>query len=205
MKVLLVAVLLCLATRAGFAEEANGSAAPPIYVGEFQPVEQPSSGFGPLHALTSGLHDRSVDKEATALSLAVVRALQNRQIAAQKLAPDGPLPASGWLVRGVFYSLDSGGHLLSLPFLNSHKSPNVEVSVTIADCAKDPATPFAVIGTDAVIKGRGAPIGWNPYVIGARLVIKDVERTNSLDDLAAQIAQKISENWTDLAHQDAGR
>ena len=84
MKLLLAALLLCLGTRAGFAQEANGPAqsSPTIYVGEFQPVEQPSSGFGPLHALTSGLHARSVDKEAAALSLAVVKALQKQQIAA---------------------------------------------------------------------------------------------------------------------------
>jgi hypothetical protein len=153
---------------------------PVIYVGEFQPAEAPSSGFGPLHSLTSTVHTHRLDENAAKLSGSIVRALKNHNVSAEAL-PSDVTPSSGWIVRGVFYSLDSDSHLISIPFLRPTKGPNVEVTVTIADAAKDPDTPFAVIGTDAVLKGQNSPIGWNPYVVAARFAIHTVESDRSME------------------------
>ena len=65
--------------------------------------------------------------------------------------------------------------------------------------------PFAIIGTDSVLKGQGAPIGWNPYVVSARFVVHRIEGDKSLNDLADQIAQKIVDRATELSNQDAAR
>ena len=175
---------------------------PTIHVENFQPAAKTSTGFGPLHAITSGLHTHRVDENAAALSHAVVAALLKAHIAAQALSPSEPLPRSGWLMRGVFYSLDESGHPLTIPFL-SKKTPNVEVTVTLADSAINPDTPFAVIGTESVLKGQGAPLGWNPYVVSARLVVHRFEGDKSLNELADQLAQKIADRSADLLTRDA--
>lgn len=199
---LLGCLLLSLfAARSGLADE-RGVSLPIIYVDQFQPAAKSSGGFGPLHAIKSGLHSRRVDENAAALSHALVTSLSTQHFEAKE-APS-KLPPSGWLLRGIFYSLDEGGHVLSLPFLSTRKSPDVEVTVTLADIAKDPLTPFAVIGTESVLKGQGAPLGWNPYVVGARFVVHKIEGDTSLKDLADQIAQKVAQQAADLtAHAAA--
>ena len=63
---------------------------------------------------------------------------------------------------------------------NDRRSPNVQVTVTLTDIFKNPETPFAIIGTDSVLKGQGAPIGWNPYVVSPRFVVNRVEDDQSL-------------------------
>jgi hypothetical protein len=146
-----------------------------LYVQPFQPVAKGSSGFGPLHAITSGLHAHRVDENAAGLSRVVVASLLKAHIAAQGLPLNAPLPQTG---------------------------PNVEVTVTLADIAKNPDRPFAIIGTDSVLKGEGAPIGWNPYVVSARAVAHRIEGDKSFD-LADQIAQKIAERSADLISRNA--
>jgi hypothetical protein len=176
-----------------------------LYVEEFRPLSRPSSGFGPIHALASGLHTRRVDENVVALLRSLVASLSKLHVAAQALPPKEPVPQSGWLLRGVFYSLDDGGHLLTIPFLSTRKKKNVEVTVTLTDSAKDPSAPFAIIGTDSVLKRQGAPIGWNPYVVSARFIVHRIEGDKSLNDLADQIAQKIVDRATELSNQDAAR
>ena len=66
--------------------------------------------------------------------------------------------------------MDENSRLISVPFISTDKGPNVEVSVTVADYAQNPDIPFAVIGTEAVLKGQGTAISWNPYVAAAKFV-----------------------------------
>jgi hypothetical protein len=194
------ALMCCIGRHAAQAQAVLASP-PTLYVAEFQPVAKQSGGFGPLHAISSGLHAHRVDENAAALSRALVAALSKAHFAAKALLNE-PLPQSGWVMRGVFYSLDEGGHLISIPFLGSRKSPSVQVTVTLTDIAKNPETPFAIIGTDSVLKGQGAPIGWNPYVVSARFVVHRVEGDQSINDLAEQIAQKIAEHSADLVSRN---
>jgi hypothetical protein len=175
----------------GQAQPAPGSAAvPTIYVGEFQPVDA-AQGHGPLGAIASTMHANTVDQGAKKLSDALVAALHSRKISVMRLHEADPLPAQGWIVRGVLYSLDKESHLVSLPFHKSNQGPNVEVSVTIADASSAPGKPFAIVGTDAALKGQGSALSWNPYIIGAKLVIDKAESDSSIAKLAQQIADKI--------------
>jgi hypothetical protein len=195
-------ILGWLASSAGHAQSAVASSpsTPLLYVDEFRPIAQSSGGFGPLHALASGMRAHRADENAAELSKDLVAALSAAHSTAHPLPPAAPLPKSGWLIRGVFYSLDEGGHLISIPFLSAKKSPNVEVTVTLADLSQNPDTPFAVIGTDSVLMGQGAPIGWNPYVVAARFVIHRAEGDRSLTGLADEIAQKIIANLSELSN-----
>jgi hypothetical protein len=184
---------LAAGVNAGAAQVIAGSE-PTIYVGDFVPVDN-AEGNGLLGGVASSMHTRTVNRDAEKFSDAIVAALNDRHVVAARL-PDA-IPAQGWIVRGVFQSLDKSTHLISLPF-SKQKGPNVEVSVTIADAAKDPNTPFAVVGSDAALKGQGNALSWNPYIIGAKLVYKSVEGSKSLDALAGQIADKILQNQSAL-------
>ena len=176
---------------------------PTLYVGKFQPVEHAPSGFGPLHALNSDIHRLKADSNAARLSSALVEALRKLQAQAEPLPTDAALrPHAGWLIQGVFYALDENSRLISVPLLSSHKGPNVEVSVTVADCARDCDIPFAVIGTDAALKGQGTAISWNPYVAAAKFVVHQVQGQDALATLADQIARKVLDQRQELiAHE----
>ena len=50
-------------------------------------------------------------------------------------------PSSGWLIQGVFYALDENSRLISVPFVQTDKGPNVEVSVTVTDYALNSDVP----------------------------------------------------------------
>jgi hypothetical protein len=183
--------------------EDSGAPLPTLYVGSFQPVERTSSGFGPLHALASDLHKIKADGNAAEMLDALVKVLRKRDTWADVLPADAaPLPPTGWLIRGVYYGLDDESGLISVPFLGTSKEPDVEITVTLAECAKDPSVPFAVIGTDAVLKGQGSAASWNPYVVAAKFVVHKVQGRASLDGLADQIAQKILDERAELPIHD---
>jgi hypothetical protein len=175
---------------------------PKLYVGEFQPVERARNGFGPIHALNSDIRRIKADSNAARLSTALTEEL--RKLGAHtdpQPAGASHRPNSGWLVQGVFYAMDENSRLISVPLVSSGKGPNVEVSVTITDCSLNPDIPFAVIGTETVLKGQGTAISWNPYVAAAKFVLHQVKGQDSIAVLAAQIAQKIiDENESLLAH-----
>jgi hypothetical protein len=177
---------------------------PPLYVGRFAPVEQAPEGSGPLHALNSRIRQRKADSNAAKLSSALVAALRKHQVPADPLPEDPALrPHSGWLVQGIFYALDENSRLISVPLLTSNKGPNVEVSVTVADFAMDPTMPFAVIGTDAALKGQGTAISWNPYVAAAKFVFYQAQGQDAIAVLADQIARKILDERPQLLAHDA--
>ena len=183
----LLATLLLAVSAAG-----ARSAEPNIYVGSIEPLQQAPGGSGPLHHLATRSHNRKVNQSAATLSKDIARALSSQNAPAVVLSTDAPLPMEGWLVRGVYYAIDNG-RLISVPVAGSDKGLNVEVTITVADFATDPKIPFAVIGTEAAVKGQGIPAGWNPYVIAARFVVDKAEGQHALDALADQIATKILE------------
>jgi len=168
------------------------SAEPSIYVGSIEPLQQAPSGSGPLHHLATRSHNRKVNQSAATLSRDIARALSSHNAPAVVLSTDAPLPTEGWLVRGVYYAIDNG-RLISVPVPGSDEGSNVEVTITVADCANDPKTPFAVIGTEAAVEGQEIPAGWKPYVIAAKFVVDKAKGQHALDTLADQIATKILE------------
>ena len=63
--------------------------------------------------------------------------------------------------------------------------------------------PFAVIGNEAILKGQGTAVSWNPYVAAAKFVVHQVQGEDSLQLLANQIAQKIVDERQNLVMHDA--
>lgn len=202
---LIVVSALILSTGAARADEAASQSAglPMLYVGKFQPLGQSPRAFGPLHALNSDIHRLKAARNAERLSSALIEALRKREARVEMLPADAALrPHSGWLLQGVYYALDENNHLISVPLLSTHNGPNVEVSVTVADLARNPDVPFAVIGTDAVLKGQGTAISWNPYIAAAKFVFHEVQGQDSITILADQIAQKFLDEHQELLGHD---
>jgi hypothetical protein len=143
-------------------------------------------------------------ENAARLSSALIAALVKRGARAEKLPTDVALrPRSGWIIQGIFYALDQNSRLISVPLLSKQTGPNVEVSVTVADGAKNPDAPFAVIGNDAILKGQGTAVSWNPYVAAAKFVVHQAQGEDSLQLLADQVAQKILDERQNLLMHDA--
>ncbi|TKC79888.1 DUF4410 domain-containing protein [Trinickia terrae] len=201
----LIALFSILFVRAQQPGASGAATAPVMYVKDFQAVQE-SSGSGRLISrLREKSHERSAGQNAGALAKALVEQLKSAGIDAHYLAPGEPLPmpASGWLIGGMFYSRDSGGRIQSLLSGSSSSTPNTEVSVTIADVAGDPDVPFAVVGAEDAIKGQGTVASWNPYIVAAKFVFKKVEGTSAVDSLAKDIATRIVGNMAELQQKDA--
>jgi hypothetical protein len=182
------------------------SAHPMLYVGKFEPIEHAPTGFGPLHALNADIRRIKADSNAARLSTALTAELRKLGARADSLPADASRrPTSGWLIKGVFYALDENSRLISVPFVHTDRGPNVEVSVTVADFALNPDSPFAVIGTEAVLKGRGTAVSWNPYVAAAKFVLHQVKGEDSIDVLATQIAKKIIDERQRLLEHDPSK
>jgi hypothetical protein len=196
--------LVLAATGLRAAEPAAAlSGVPAVFVGEFRPIEQAPQGRGPLRALNANYRQLQADRNASRFAAALVEALRKRGFQAASL-PEDPAarPGAGWLIRGLYYALDENSRLISLPLSGSDKGPNVEVSVTVADCARDPDVPFAVIGSEAALKGQGTPVSWNPYVAAAKFVVHRAQGEDSLAQLADEIARKLGDVHEDLVAHD---
>jgi hypothetical protein len=201
---ILAGLVLLAAGGSDAAEPAAAvTAVPVLYVGEFRPIEQAPQGRGPLRALNADYRRLKADRNAARFTSALVAALRKQGLRAEALPDDpAPRPAAGWLIGGVYYALDANSRLISLPLSGSDKGPNVEVSVSVADCGHNPEVPFAVLGSEAALKGQGTPVSWNPYVAAAKFVVQRAQGEDSIARLADDIARRILEVREDLLAHD---
>ncbi|HTY43291.1 MAG TPA: DUF4410 domain-containing protein [Thermoanaerobaculia bacterium] len=171
----------------------------PVYVqdftGAYEPAQSSSSGrSGPLARIRAARANEKASSSASQLSGDIVKEFQAQGFTASRLDPGKTLPSDGWLVKGTFYATDSGGNIIPTELLGGEQKPNTQLSVSVANLAKDPNAPFIVFGKAEALKGQGAPVGWNPYVVAAKFVINQVESATDLDKLAREIVQTIMQN-----------
>ena len=201
----ILAVLLAAALApVASAQQGSVPAAPPkpkkpVYVqdftGGYEPASSSSSGrSGPLARIRAARANEKASTSASQLSGDIVKEFQAQGFTARRLDPKEPLPADGWLVRGTFYATDSGGNVIPTELLGGEQKPNTQLTVSVANLSKDPNAPFIVFGKAEALKGQGAPVGWNPYVVAAKFVINTVESATDLDKLAQEIVQTIMQN-----------
>ena len=171
----------------------------PIYVqdftGSYEPAQSSSSGrSGPLARIRGARANEKASQSASQLTGDIVKEFAAQGFTSRRLDSKDPLPADGWLVRGTFYATDSGGNIVPTELLGGEQKPNTQLTVSVANLAKDPNAPFIVFGKAEAIAGQGAPVGWNPYVVAAKFVINTVESATDLDKLAKEIVQTIMQN-----------
>ncbi|HTR02148.1 MAG TPA: DUF4410 domain-containing protein [Thermoanaerobaculia bacterium] len=199
-----VGLALALTLSAAAQTTQTAAAAPakpkkPVYVqdftGAYEPAQSSSSGrSGPLARIRAARANEKASSSASQLSGDIVKEFQAQGFTASRLEPGKTLPADGWLVKGTFYATDSGGNIIPTELLGGEQKPNTQLSVSVANLSKDPNAPFIVFGKAEALKGQGAPVGWNPYVVAAKFVINQVESATDLDKLAKEIVQTIMQN-----------
>jgi hypothetical protein len=190
------------AAAAAVAQTTSTSAPPrpkkPVYVqdftGAYEPAQSSSGRSGPLARIRAARANEKASTSASQLSGDIVKEFGAQGFIAKRLDPKEPMPTDGWLVRGAFYATDSGGNVVPTELLGGEQKPNTQLTVSVANLAKDPNAPFIVFGKAEALKGQGAPVGWNPYVVAAKFVINQVESATDLDKLAKEIVQTIMQN-----------
>ena len=202
-------VLASLAAAAlasiAFAQNPQGTAAAappkprkPVYVqdftGAYEPAQSSSGRSGPLARIRAARANEKASTSASQLSGDIVKEFQAQGFVAKRLELGAPVPMDGWLVKGTFYATDSGGNIIPTELLGGEQKPNTQLTVSVANLAKDPNAPFIVFGKAEALKGQGAPVGWNPYVVAAKFVINTVESATDLEKLAKEIVQTIMQN-----------
>jgi hypothetical protein len=165
------------------------------FTGSYEPAQSSSSGrSGPLARIRGARANEKASQSASQLTNDIVKEFAAQGFTAKRLETGTTLPTDGWLVRGTFYATDSGGNIIPTELLGGEQKPNTQLTVSVANLAKDPNAPFIVFGKAEALKGQGAPVGWNPYVVAAKFVINTVESATDLDKLAKEIVQTIMQN-----------
>ncbi|HKD19924.1 MAG TPA: DUF4410 domain-containing protein [Thermoanaerobaculia bacterium] len=164
------------------------------FTGAYEPAQSSSGRSGPLARIRGARANEKASQSASQLTNDIVKEFAAQGFTSKRLEPGTTLPTDGWLVRGTFYATDSGGNIIPTELLGGEQKPNTQLSVSVANLAKDPNAPFIVFGKAEALKGQGAPVGWNPYVVAAKFVINTVESATDLDKLAKEIVQTIMQN-----------
>jgi len=202
-RVRLVLASLALAAAMPSAAQTPAPAAPqkpkkPVYVqdfvGTYEPAQSSQGRGGPLSRIRGARAGQKASQSASQLSADIVSEFAAAGFTARRLEPGTTLPAEGWLVRGTFYATDAGGNVLPTELLGGEQKPNTQLTVSVSNLAKDPNAPFIVFGKAEALKGQGAPVGWNPYVVAAKFVINTVESATDLEKLAKEVVQTILSN-----------
>ncbi|SKA16026.1 protein of unknown function [Enhydrobacter aerosaccus] len=153
----------------------------------------------PLHTRLEQAKAQSlVDK----LSRSIVDNLQKKGIAADRVTGNQPLPPGGWLVRGVFTTVDEGNRLARAAIGFGVGATDVEVSASIERLSPaDAPTPLYRLQTDARSgKMPGAAVTLNPYVAAAKFVLDGRDLDRSVSETAQKIADEISRQVRAAAH-----
>jgi hypothetical protein len=134
------------------------------------------------------------DEVVALMSRSLVKELEKRGMQARRLGKNEPLPAAGWLVRGVFTSVQEGNrlHRAVVGFGAGHT--DLQVVVAIDNLAGGAPKPMYSVETKADSgKIPGAVITLNPYVAAARFVIAGGDLDRNVKQSATQIARQTTQ------------
>lgn len=120
--------------------------------------------------------------------------LNRAGVPARRLVSGTPLPASGWLVRGVFTEAAEGSAVRRTVVGFGAGAPRMEVQVAVSDLADQPDAPFVILGTatdpDRLPSGL---LSRNPYIVGAKFVLEKGAPEREVKSVAQAIADRIVE------------
>lgn len=215
---LLVAVWMCAFAPHAMAQPLSAPAAPGpapgapvVYVTDFEldaaDVKQDSNPVENARPLGGGLlprpllHRRDKDPQQQAQQIvaktadALVEDLRGKGLDARRLATGAPLPAQGWLVRGVFLSVDEGNSLRRAVVGFGAGASQIELAVAVDNLAAQAPQPlYQVIDSESshAKPGAGAAIALNPYVAAAKFVLARADDRKSVGRAAAEVADSVA-------------
>ncbi|HKR19920.1 MAG TPA: DUF4410 domain-containing protein [Stellaceae bacterium] len=122
----------------------------------------------------------------------IVDDLHKAGVAAERLAPGAPSPATGWLVRGVFLQVDAGNRVRRAAIGFGAGATDLQVASTVDQLGAGAPQPLYTVDTNAQ-SGRlpGAVVTLNPYVAAARFVMAGKDLDRNAKDTAGKIADQV--------------
>jgi hypothetical protein len=131
------------------------------------------------------------------MSTSLVKDLTKAGLNACRLTPGNPIPASGWLVRGVFTDVNQGNQLRRAVIGFGTGKTDLQVLVDVNDLAQGAPRRFYELNTTAdsgKAPGAGPTIVLGPAGVAARFVIagKDLDRNvkQTASKIAAEVVQR---------------
>lgn len=122
----------------------------------------------------------------------IVDDLHKDGIAAERLAPGMPPPATGWLVRGVFVQVDAGNRLRRAAIGFGTGATNLQVVSSVDQLSANAPQPLYTVDTSAQSgKLPGAAVTLNPYMAAARFVMAGKDLDRNAKDTAGKIADQV--------------
>ena len=139
----------------------------------------------------------SGDRERELLKLmssALVDDLTSAGLNARFLPSGELLPSEGWLVRGAFVQIDEGNRLKRALIGFGSGATRLRVIVWVSDLGHGSSGPFCALDTSTHSSRKpGAALSFDPYVGAARFVLDGLDLDTNVTQIAAQIADDISE------------
>lgn len=130
------------------------------------------------------------------MSAALLEDLTKAGLVARRLAGTNHIPASGWLVRGVFTSVNQGNQLQRAVIGFGQGRTDLQVVVDLADLSSGAPRDFYELTTKAQsgkLPGAGALIALHPAAIAVRFVIAGKDLDRNVKQTAARIAKEVVE------------
>ena len=127
------------------------------------------------------------------MARSLVDDLAKAGFAAVRLPPGAPVPATGWLVRGVFLQVDEGNRLRRAVIGFGAGHTDLQVAAMTDDLSKGVLPPLY----DADAEARsghlpGAAVTLNPIVAGVRFALAGNDLDRNARECAAKIAQAVA-------------
>jgi Domain of unknown function (DUF4410) len=127
------------------------------------------------------------------IAKSLVDDLRKKGLNAVRGGPAQPLPAAGWLVRGVFTDVDTGNQLRRAVLGMGSGATQVQLVLGIDDLARGVPQPIYQADANASSgKAPGGLITLNPAAMGARFVMARKDTDKSVKKLAAEVADSIA-------------
>ena len=193
---------------------AGGARPAVIYVADFELGAEKiqhedgilSSRPGLIGGVGKRLSGAPQDPEARARKLvelmaeSLVKELTQASFTAIRLVPGTPLPAAGWLVRGIFTEVQEGNRLRRAMIGFGTGQTDVQVVVGIDYLSQGASKPLFELDTDArsgKTPGAAPTLALGPYGAAARFVMSGKDLEKNVKQTAAQIAAQVTKRVTE--------
>ncbi len=180
-----------------------------VYVADFEiGVVKHEDGIlsgrpGPVGRIGQRLYGTSSDPAARAQQIvdlmanSLVKELAKSGFNALRLPPSQPVPATGWLVRGLFTEVEEGNRLRRALIGFGEGQTDIQVVTTIADLSQGPPKPLYEVATDAASgnkPGAAPTLVLGPYGAAARFVMAGQDLDKNVRQTAAEIARQMTKH-----------
>jgi hypothetical protein len=150
-----------------------------------------AGSLSPLH-LTEQDPQKKSQQIVTDMSDTLVADLKRDGIEARRLPVGAEVPAQGWLVRGVFVSVDEGNRVRRAVVGFGAGQGRIELAVAIDQLPNpSPAPLYQTVEGQSDKHAPGAMVKLNPYVAAARYVMAGNDEQANIKQAASQVTDAV--------------